>query len=323
MATIYRKGKSWRAQVCVDGVRDSAVRPTRQEAAQWALQREAELGGRKLPDRTLADALRVYEDEVTPTRGDPRWEEIKLACFCRDPMAKRKLAGLDCDAIAAWRDARLKKVKPSTTAREMNLLRAVLEHVRKAPLRWLHVNPMDAVDWPEKIPGRRRRVSPEEVAQVRLAFGIGKAYQAATQTQRVGLAFLLALETGMRSGEMLRLTWRDVHLRERYVVLHRTKNGDSREVPLTTTACDILRAIPGDVGQVFDVTDKLRDALWRKSRPAALRDLNFHDSRGEAIWRLSKKLDILQLAQVIGHRDIRSLQIYYRATVEEMARQLG
>lgn len=323
MATIYRSGAGWRAQVCVKGVRDSVVRPTRQEAAQWALQREAEMGGRKLPDKTLKDALTQYEDDVTPTRKNPRWEEIKIACLKRDPLAKRKLAGLNCDDMAAWRDSRLKLVKPATVARELTLLRAVLEYVRKPPLRWIHTNPMQDVAWPEVPGGRRRRVTPEEVMQVRLAFGIGRDYQAATQTQRVGLAFLFALETAMRSGEMVALDWRDVKLSARYVILRATKNGDSREVPLTTAACDILRALPGNEGLVFGLTDALRDALWRKNRPAALRDLNFHDSRGEAVWRLSKKLDLLQLAQVIGHRDIKSLQHYYRATAAEMAMQLG
>lgn len=323
MATIYRKGKGWRAQVCVKGVRDSAVLPTKQEAAQWALVREAELGGRKLPDRSFADALRAYEADVTPTRANPRWESIKLACLRRDALAKRKLAGLNCDDLAAWRDQRLQQVKPGTVARELTLIRAVLEHVRKAPLRWIHSNPMQDVDWPAVPKGRRRRVMPEEVTLIRMAFGVGSGYQAGTQTQRVGLAFLMALETAMRSGEMMALDWRDVHLRERYVVLRSTKNGDQREVPLTPVACDILRAIPGETGLVFGVTDAMRDALWRKHRPAALRDLNFHDSRGEGIWRLSRHLNLMQLAQVIGHRNYNSLQHYYRATASELAMQLG
>lgn len=323
MATIYAKGKGWRAQVCVDGVRDSAVKPTKREAAQWALQREAELGGIKLADRSFAEALKQYMRDVTPTRRDPRWEEIKIAVLLRDDLARRKLPGLDCDDFALWRDARLKQVKPGTVAREMTLMRAVLEHARRAPLRWIRTNPMREVAWPKTPPGRRRRISPEEVAQVRLAFGLGKSYQAGTATQRVGLAFLFALETAMRSGEIIRLQWQDVKLGSRYVILRDTKNGDLREVPLTTAACDMLRAIPGEDGPVFGLTDKVRDTLWREARPAALRDLHFHDSRAEAIWRLSKKLDVLQLAQVIGHRDLKSLQHYYRATAAELAMQLG
>lgn len=323
MATIYKKGKGWRVQVCVKSVRDSAVLPTRQEAAQWALQREAELGGRKLPDKTFADALRDYETHVAPTHRGFEWEQKQLARRMKEPLAKRKLAGLDCDDFAAWRDARLAKVKPATVAREMNLIRSVLEHVRKPPRRWIRTNPMKDVAWPPKTAGRRRRVMPDEVTAIRLAFGIGRDYQAKTQTQRVGLAFLFALETAMRSGEIVGLDWRDVRLGARYVIVRKSKNGDEREVPLTAAACDILRALPGEEGLAFGLDGALRDALWRKNRPAALKDLHFHDSRGEAVWRLSKKLDLLELAQVIGHRDLKSLQSYYRATTEELATRLG
>ena len=49
----------------------------------------------------------------------------------------------------------------------------------------------------------------------------------------------------------------------------------------------------------------------------------FHDSRAEAIWRLSKKLDVMELARVIGHRDLKSLLIYYDASADELSAKLG
>ncbi len=69
MASIQRNGNKYRVQVYVDGVRDSTTKATRQEAAQWALEREAELRGTKLPDKTFDAALRRYEEEVAPERG--------------------------------------------------------------------------------------------------------------------------------------------------------------------------------------------------------------------------------------------------------------
>jgi hypothetical protein len=75
---------------------------------------------------------------------------------------------------------------------------------------------------------------------------------------------------------------------------------------------------------VLDLTEPTRDALFRKIRQrASLEDLHFHDSRAEAIWRLSKKLDVLQLARVIGHRDLKSLLIYYDESASELAKRLG
>ena len=330
MASILPHRDGYRVQVYVGGQRQSKVCATRREAAQWALEREAELSGRKLPDKTLRDALRRYASELDDERGGARWERIRLAAFERDPLAQRRLAALGPDDFAAWRDARLRTqaqrrqttVAPATVAREMNLLRSVLETARKE-WRWLRTNPMADVSWPKSPKGRARRITPEEEADLTAALGVA-TLRADTATQRVGLAFLLALETAMRSGEILALTWPNVHLADQYVHLPRTKNGDARDVPLSKRAVEILRTLPLGFGPVFQLDAAARDALWRKARAKTThRDIHFHDSRAEAIWRLSKKLDVLELARVIGHRDINSLLIYYRASASAMARKLG
>lgn len=321
MASIQKHGARWRVQVYAGGVRDSKVFTTRQEAAQWALQREAEVAGKRLPDKSLADAMALYAEKVAPTHRGEAWERVRLKALGADPIARRKLAGLDADDFAHWRDARLKQVKPGTVARELNLLRGVLEYARKPPHRWVRANPLTDVEWPRTPRGRARRISAEEVAAVTSAFGVD-TLRAATATQRVGLAFLFALETAMRSGEMLGLRWEDVHLAARYVVLPQTKNGDRREVPLSSRAVSILSALPVGDGPVFGLDAALRDALWRKTRPKALPDLHFHDTRAEAIWRLSKRFDVLQLARVIGHRDLKSLLIYYNETAADLAKRL-
>lgn len=331
MASILPHKGGYRAQVYVCGKRESKVCRTRREAAQWALEREAELAGRKLPDRTLRDALRRYANEIDDSRGGAHWERIRLAAFEREPIALRRLAALGPEDFVAWRDARLKAkahrkqtpVQPGTVAREMNLLRSVFETARK-DWHWIRANPMKDVSWPKTPKGRARRITPDEQEALEKAMGVHGKLVADTATQRVGLAFLLALETAMRSGEILALTWPNVHLSEQYVHLPKTKNGDARDVPLSRRAVEILRALPLGFGPVFQLDARTRDALFRKARAKTpYRDVHFHDSRAEAIWRLSKKLDVLELARVIGHRDINSLLIYYRESAADMARKLG
>lgn len=139
--------------------------------------------------------------------------------------------------------------------------------------------------------------------------------------RRTGLAFLFALETAMRAGEILALVETDVHLKERFVRVAQSKNGDSRDVPLSQAAIAILKLLPG---HVFNVDAATRDVMFRRARTAAkIENLHFHDTRAEAIWRLSRKLDPLELARVVGHRDLRSLMLYYRPTVSELATRLG
>lgn len=323
MASIQLHRGKWRAQVSIGGRRESKVLPTRKAAAAWALAREAELGGRRLPDQSLKSALERYAREVSPTHRGEHWEVVRLLAFTREPIAMRRLAGLTAADLSQWRDERLARRKPATVLREMNLLHGVFECCRR-DWGWLRENPLRDVRRPAQPRGRARRVSDAEVDAVARAFGVHDALRGETATQRVGLAFLLALETAMRSGEMLGLRAEDVRLDRRFVVLTQTKNGDRREVPLSSRAVAILRALPEvPAGQpVFALDAGVRDALWRRYRPAHLGDLHFHDTRSEAIWRLSKKLDVLQLARVIGHRDPRSLLIYYRESAADMARLL-
>lgn len=322
MASIQRSGRRWRVQVAIKGQRDSATFSTKQEAAQWALQREAELSGARLPDRTFGDAMTRYSREVAPLHQGARWEQVRLKALGTHPIARRRLAGLARDDFAQWRDDRLGQVAPATVAREMTLLRSVLEACRR-DWRWLNANPMQDVRWPKPPRSRRRRVTADEIERLTLAHGLGDALAVDTLTQRTGLAFLLGLETAMRASEMLGLQWADVDLKARFVRLPKTKNGDAREVPLTRRAVTILKVFPRADGPVIGLKDAQRDALFRKARDRAkLPDLHFHDARAEAIWRLSKKLDVLQLARAIGHRDPKSLLLYYDESAADMAKRL-
>jgi integrase len=62
----------------------------------------------------------------------------------------------------------------------------------------------------------------------------------------------LALETGMRRSELLALDWKDVFLDEAYARLHDSKNGDARDVPLSSQARCVLGSMPGNrVGPFF------------------------------------------------------------------------
>ncbi|WP_249173503.1 site-specific integrase [Burkholderia dolosa] len=151
-----------------------------------------------------------------------------------------------------------------------------------------------------------------------------------TTQQYTAVAFLFAIETGMRQGEIIGTTWPNVHVDKRYVHVPTSKNGDARDVPLSKRAIELLGRLPKIEGETrcFPVAQGSVDALWRKVRRRVAKkhpemaDLNFHDSRHEATTRLSRKLSVLALAKMIGHRDIQSLMIYYDETAAELAARL-
>lgn len=282
------------------------------------MQREAELGGIVLPDKSVKDALLRYAREESPKHKGERWESLRLEKIARDPLGAIRLAGLRKADVGDWKQRRLAEVAPSSVAREMALLRSVFEMCLE--WEWLRDNPARAVSKPPSPASRKRRITQDEIDRIVLACGVIDT-EHETASQRTGLAFLFALETAMRAGEILGLRPDDVG--EKVVRLPVTKNGDAREVPLSKRAREILAALPRTRATVFNLEAGTRDVMFRRARDAAgVVNLRFHDSRAEAIWRLSKKLDVMELARVIGHRDLRSLLIYYNTSADELADRL-
>ena len=127
----------------------------------------------------------------------------------------------------------------------------------------------------------------------------------------------------MRAGEIVGLTDKTVDRTTRVATLPRTKNGSVRKVPLSTAALSLLDDLPETDGPIFNLNSQQIDALFRKVRDKAqIQDLRFHDSRHEAITRLAKKVDVLSLARMVGHKDIKMLMVYYNETAEELAQRL-
>ncbi|MDR0577643.1 MAG: site-specific integrase [Candidatus Accumulibacter sp.] len=155
-----------------------------------------------------------------------------------------------------------------------------------------------------------------------VALGYEAGQPARTKQQQVAVALLLSIETAMRPGEILGLAPEDIDLEKRFVVLPETKNGDRREVPLSRRVVELLESVM-DGEAVFTVRSASADVLFRRARKAAgIDDVHFHDARSEALTRLSKKLDVLPLARMVGHRDPKSLMFYYNETASALAKRL-
>lgn len=337
MATFEKRGSSWRAQVKKSGIRRSATFDTKAEAVAWAATTEAGIiAGKRgaVPDKSFGDLLEKYADEVSSAKRGERWERMRIGLLCRDELAKVKLADLAPEHFAGWRDRRLRAVSAASVRREWTLISHAL-NVAVREWRWLPDNPIKMVRRPAPPRARDRRISADEIERLLFALGYDFDARPTTATARVGAAFLFALETAMRAGEIAGLTWNDVDLDRRFLrVLGEAHGGGKtlaarRDVPLSSEAVRILRQLgtQNNVGNtlnsVFCINTRQLDALFRKAKARAMiDDMHFHDTRHEAITRLAKRLDVLELARMVGHRDLRQLMVYYNATAEELAGKL-
>lgn len=321
MATFRKlpSGK-WQAQIARNGIRKSSSFATKREAQDWAARQEYLVTNAEPPQTklTLKDAFDRYAREESPKRRGERWEVVRLERLSSDKIADKRLADLEPADFAEWRDRRAKEVAPATVRREMTLMSSVLTTARR---EWglISHNPISDIRKPASPPPRDRRVSADEIDKLIKAGGtdLSKAQARAVH------AFRFAVETAMRAGEIVGLTDKTVDRDTRVATLPKTKNGTARKVPLSIAALSLLDELPETDGPLFDLSNQQIDAMFRKARDKSkIEDLRFHDSRHEAITRLAKKVDVLSLARMVGHKDVKMLMIYYNETAEELAQRL-
>lgn len=317
MASFRKVCNSWEAQVYVkvNGLskRKTKTFKLKARAVEWAYAMES---GKFEPDKHLfSEALEEYTKSCKN-----RWEEIRLKKFSREmDFSSKPIATITPADIAKWRDS--SKLQGSTIRREMVLLNAVFEIARKE-WQWLDKNPMADVKRPPDNPHRKRLITLYEFNIMADTLGYDANEKCVTDDQQVALCMFIAEQTGMRSGEIVSLEWNQVDLAGRKVHLDKTKNGDSRDVPLTLKSVDLFKQLTTK-GKCFTITDSQRDFLFRSARKASqLSGFVFHDTRHNACTWMAKKVDNITLAKIMGHRNPKSLMVYYNPDASDIAPML-
>ncbi len=337
MASIFKTDDgTWRAQVSVKGKRKTKRGfSTKRDAQAWAsdLEREAkENTSSDIPDRPFSEALERYRDTVSVKKRGQKFEVRRLDRWLgngsddADPLCFISFQNLQAKHFAEWRDRRLKEVAVGTVLREWTVLSSVCSYCSKE-WGWLRENPMTKVNRPKEPDARTRRLLAGEFEQLMIATQYDIEIPPESKSERIGAAIVFAIETAMRAGEICNITWEDVNLERRTVHLPKTKNGNPRTVPLSTTAVKVLeklKTLDDCQRKAFNLKSDSLDVNFRKIRNKCLiDDLHFHDLRREALTRLAKKVDVLNLAKISGHTDLRILQrVYYAPDMGDIALML-
>ena len=179
---------------------------------------------------------------------------------------------------------------------------------------WITDNPAQKVSKPTLPRGRVRYL--DDAERERLL----QACKESTNSI-LYLCVVLALSTGMRQGELMGLEWQDVNLNDSFIILHETKNGERRRVPLSGTALTLLREysklrrinttllFPGNVHKNKPID--LR-APWEKALlSAGISDFNWHDLRHcTASYLAMNGATLAEIAEVLGHKTLAMVKRY-------------
>jgi integrase len=341
MATITRRESGgWQVKIRRRGhPAESKTFATRAAAEAWAraVERDIDRGAyisAATAERVTFDELAAdFERDFAPHHYRGAAWRHKLARL-RERLGKYALVAITPQLVARYRDERLQdpdprykdaaaapRVSPATVKTEIDLLSRVLRfatHERGIALPG--GNPVAGVRKPAGGRPRDRRLTADEWARL-----LDECSRSRNPWLRP--AVLLSVETAMRQGELLALRWCDVDIKRRIALLHETKNGEPRAVPLTSAAVAVLSALPRDISGRVIPQDRmtLYHAFGHACRRAGIDDYTWHDLRHESLSRLAERgdLSVLELAAVSGHKTLQMLKRYTHLRAEDLARKLG
>lgn len=202
MASFEVRGKSIRAVVRLPGgIKKSATFDTKSEARKWAMLMEAKVDAAGPPvGKTNMDLFGTYLDAVASKTDSAKFNHLRLMKWCKDPIANLRTEDTTTHDINGWIERALVSVSPATVNRELNLMSGAFTYAVKA-LHWIEINPCRGAQRPERGRARKRALlTQDELSALCAACGYTPESRLTTLTARTGACFLLALETGMRSG---------------------------------------------------------------------------------------------------------------------------
>jgi integrase len=268
----------------------------------------------------------------------------------------RSISYLDVERLKAQRlkgdaDNDIRPAKPATVNRDLDRIRAALNAAIKLGL--IDRNPVPDVKRLKVDNNRVRYLTPDEEQRLRKALldrekERRQARKSANKrleqrhdeprhlwakeeyTDHLMPLVLLALNTGLRRGELLGLTWEsvDLHRRQLTVAAHTAKSGKVRHIPLNAEALAALTRwkaqgsgvgaiFPGGSGKGLTHTKRSWEGLLER---AALTDFRFHDLRHHFASRLAMSgVDLYVVKELLGHSDFALTSRYAHLSDEHKA----
>jgi integrase len=325
--SIYKRGSRWCYYIKIKGTRYRGTIPearTKYQAQQAETRiRNSIFEGKYETYQSNKTFRELVEKEFLPwSRENKRswrndFSRIKplLAFF-----GSKRLAEISSFLIEKYKISRSKTItergtkrSPTTVNREIQLLSRVLSMA--VGNRDLRANPGFEV---KKFKGevrRKRYLLPEEEARLMQALEGRRAH--------LRLIVMIALNTGMRRGEILRLRRQDIDFHRGEIYVTKTKTDEDRNIPMTNTLSSELTAhcakLKSDYLFENPKTSKpigdIKNAFVTACEDAGIEDLWFHDLRHTAATRMGERgVDPFTIAEIMGHSDIKMTRSYTHST---------
>lgn len=276
---------------------------------------------------TLGEIVELYIPWLEIHRKSVRQTQIMLKSF--SSLYQVIAEELSPTNITGWTQKHM-HLSPRTLNRRVALIKGMLSwatrqgHIKKNSLQG-KIEPVKEPDL-----GRVRFLAPDE--RERLLAALEERDR--EENDYLKTAVLVALNTGIRKGTLLRLRWEYVEWKGRTMTLPAQimKGGKTKKVPLNVVAIDALSAwqersapqdpssyiFPGDTpdGHLGDTKKPWRGLLKR----AKIKNFRWHDMRHDFGSQLAMQgVDILTIKELMCHENLRMTLIYAHLAPQHVA----
>jgi len=324
---VNGKGKvTYRARVRLKGYPTQTASFDRLTTAKmWTQDTESDIRNKRhfktaeAKKHTFGEMADRYIENIIPTKATGQQKQEAQLNWWKSVIGDYTLADITPALISEQRDILLNehtnrgsKRSPSTVNRYL----AILSHAFTVAVNewgWLEDSPMRKVRKPKESRGRVRFLDDDE--RTKLLDACMKS-----ECKLLYPIIVLAISTGMRFSEIINLTWKDVNLKERYIILNKTKNNERRRVPLVGFALESiegLRSVPRiDTPLLFagaspDKPITIRKPWIKALNEAGIEDFRFHDLRHcTASYLAMNGASLAEIAEVLGHKTLSMVKRY-------------
>jgi integrase len=314
MSSIRKRGNKYQVQVRTQGQKITKTFNKLSHARRFSVYYENKiLLGNHLQtlnkNLSLRDLINKYLKEITPLKKGKDREQQRLNRLLREDLVNQKIYKLITKDFIEFKNRRIKDGN-----RTCRYDLALLHHIYNTAIKqWCYPithNPLSNIQKPRCNPPRERRLNDNELKYI-----LNHNFK----NKSMNSIIKLAIETGMRKSEILSITNDDI--KDNYILLSDTKNGNARKIPLTKKVKEIISKskLPYSIS-----CNAVRLNWSRMIKKTGILDLHFHDLRHEAISRFFEKgLSIPEVSLISGHKDVRQLMRYTHLDLIKLTEKLN
>jgi len=318
---IGKKGDRWYVDFYDGGQRIRKVVGSKKDAEDTeaiykvdSLRGELRVSKNKMSLKKLCEQYLEYE-EINGKKSLKR--DVIIVNSFLNHFNHLNVAQIDPLKIESYKKKRLEDgVKSSTVNREL----ACIKHIFNLAKKWkiIHENPA----------GETKPLK-EEKYKIRILEKVEADLLIRAAADYLKPILIVALNTGMRMGEILGLSWNDIDFVNYNMHIKNTKSGKDRIVPMNSLVAGVLKK--QDMSREFIFESSVKKGACIKSvsrsfktalRKSGIEKLRFHDLRHTAAsWMVVNcGIDLVTVKEILGHSSIEMTMIYCHPSQESKRR---